>query len=99
MCSVVRAELFYGSAKSQTPFASRQKQLRFLEPYRTLTFDDESAVIYGELRAILDLAGTPIGLHDLQIASIALQHQLTVVTHNIGEFQRVPNLKIENWEV
>ena len=39
-----------------------------------------------------------IGPHDLQIAAVALQHDLTLVTHNAREFQRVAGLKIEDWE-
>ena len=41
--------------------------------------------------------GTPIGPYDLQIAAIALAHDLTVVTHNTREFARVPGLKLEDW--
>jgi tRNA(fMet)-specific endonuclease VapC len=39
-----------------------------------------------------------IGPHDLQIASIALQHGLTLVTHNTREFSRIPGLKLDDWE-
>lgn len=42
--------------------------------------------------------GTPIGIHDLLIASIALANDLTLVTHNTGEFSRVEGLRIEDWE-
>src|SRR5215207_7526611 len=61
ICSIVRAELFYGSAKSQTPAASRKKQEVFLAPFATLPFDDAAANAYGQLRADLEKAGTPIG--------------------------------------
>jgi tRNA(fMet)-specific endonuclease VapC len=52
---------------------------------------------FGELRTCLAAAGTPIGPYDLQIAAIALTHDLTVVTRNVREFGRVPSLRIENW--
>jgi tRNA(fMet)-specific endonuclease VapC len=39
----------------------------------------------------------PIGPYDLQIAAIALQHGLIVVTHNVAEFTRVPGLVVEDW--
>src|SRR5574340_689758 len=81
VCSIVRAELFYGAAKSQTPAASRQKQERFLRPYATLPFDDLAAEVYGEIRARSEQAGTPIGPLDLQIAAIAVAHGLILVTH------------------
>jgi tRNA(fMet)-specific endonuclease VapC len=99
VCSIVRAELFYGASKSQNPITNRQKQEKFLHPYATLPFDDICADIYGTLRSNLERLGTPIGPLDLQIASIALANNLVLVTHNIREFSRVPNLKLEDWEV
>ena len=52
---------------------------------------------YGEMRASLERAGTPIGANDLWIAAHALAADLTVVTNNEREFRRVPGLKMENW--
>jgi tRNA(fMet)-specific endonuclease VapC len=98
VCSVVRAELFYGSSKSQTPETTRQKQERFLAPYATLPFDDLAADTYGRIRAQLERAGTPIGPLDMQIAAITLAYGLTLVTHNTREFSRVQGLMLEDWE-
>jgi len=99
VCSIVRAELAYGAAKSHTPIRSAEKQAKFLYPYGTLGFTDECVQIFGEVRATLGRQGTPIGPYDLQIAVIALAYDLILVTGNVREFGRVPNLKIENWEV
>jgi tRNA(fMet)-specific endonuclease VapC len=99
VCSVVRGELAYGTAKSQTPQRSAEKQLEFLEPYASLPYDDLAAQMFGQIRAYLEKQGTPIGPYDLQIAAIALVHDLILVTHNIAEFSRVPDLRIEDWEV
>ncbi|MHA6691860.1 hypothetical protein [Devosia sp. A449] len=41
--------------------------------------------------------GTPIGSHDLLIAAHALSLDLTLITANVREFARVPNLRVENW--
>ncbi len=71
VCSIVRNELFYGSARSQTPQRSREKQAWFLDPFGTQAFDDAAAERYGTLRAMLERAGTPIGPLDMQIAAIA----------------------------
>lgn len=98
VCSIVRAELFYGASKSQTPEATRRKQDLFLKPFVSLSFDDSAANTYGRIRADLEQAGTPIGPLDLQIAAIALTHHLTLVTHNIREFSRIPHLQLEDWE-
>jgi tRNA(fMet)-specific endonuclease VapC len=98
VCSVVRGELAYGAAKSLTPEASTARQARFLKPYVTLSYDDAAAQEFGRIRAYLETAGTPIGPYDLQIAAIALLHELIVVTHNTREFRRIPSLKVEDWE-
>ncbi len=63
----------------------------------SLPFDDNAVEHYGEIRAILAKAGTPIGANDLLMAAIARAHQVTVVTHNLREFMRVPALQIETW--
>jgi tRNA(fMet)-specific endonuclease VapC len=60
---------------------------------------DEAARKYGEIRAELSRAGTPIGPNDLMIAAIALVHGSTLVTHNTREFSRIKDLKLEDWEV
>lgn len=95
---ITKAEMFYGSAKSQTPERSRQKQLEFLQTVQTVPFDETAAVIYGDIRAYLDKQGTPIGGNDLLIAASALANGLILVTHNVREFGRVPGLKLEDWE-
>lgn len=51
------------------------------------------AVQFTDLRA----RGTPIGANDLWIACHALAINATLVTNNMGEFQRVQGLKLENW--
>lgn len=51
-----------------------------------------------QTRARLAIQGLPIGPNDLMIASIALAHQLVLVTHNIREFSRVDGLQVEDWE-
>ncbi|VXD17877.1 PilT protein-like protein [Planktothrix serta PCC 8927] len=98
VCSVVKAELFYGSRKSRNPNQNLNKQREFFQRFISLPFDDYSAEVYGQIRAQLEILGTPIGPNDLQIAAITLAHDLTLVTHNINEFQRIDGLKIEDWQ-
>jgi tRNA(fMet)-specific endonuclease VapC len=64
----------------------------------SLPFDDASARAYGEIRAALSRAGTPIGPNDLMIASIALTNGLVLITRNVREFGRVAGLRTEDWE-
>ena len=99
VCSIVKAEMFYGSMKSHNPEKSLKAQNEFLNQFQSLPFDDDSALIFGEIRADLAKKGTPIGAYDLQIAAIALANDLTLVTHNTNEFSRISNLKIEDWEI
>jgi tRNA(fMet)-specific endonuclease VapC len=79
--------------------ALRLEELRaFFAPFRSLDFDDRAAEEYGLIRADLERAGRLIGPNDLLIASIARAHDLCVVTHNIGEFIRIPGLAVEDWQ-
>jgi tRNA(fMet)-specific endonuclease VapC len=98
VCSVTKAELFYGAMRSNNPTQSMRVQQEFLELFVSLAFDDEAARISGQIRAQLADRGAPIGPYDLQIAAIALAHDLTLITHNVDEFNRVQDLKIEDWQ-
>ena len=100
VCSVVRAELFFGAFKSQTPEASLAKQQRFLRPYVnvTLPFDDLCLFPYAQIRTDLEKKGQIIGSNDMLIAAIAIAHNLTLITHNEREFSRIGRLLLEDWE-
>lgn len=96
--TVTKGEMFAGSAKSQTPERSRAAQDAFFIRFASLTFDEAAANAFGRVKAALEIAGTPIGSYDMQIAAIALVHGLIVVTHNTREFSRIAGLQIEDWE-
>lgn len=98
VCSVVKAELFFGAMKSHRPQDTIAIQQEFLHPFVSLPFDDVAALIYGRIRAELAALGTPIGPNDLMIAAIALANSLTLVTHNTREFSRIDGLQFEDWE-
>ena len=68
------------------------------ETLGSLPFDDRSAVEYGVIRKRLESQGQVIGPNDMLIAAISLANDLTLVTHNVGEFSRVPGLRIEDWQ-
>ena len=96
--AITKAEMFYGAAKSQYPKRSRATQKAFFSRFISLPFDDPAAEQFGLIRAALEVAGTPIGAYDVQIAAIALTHGLVVVTHNTREFKRINTLQLEDWE-
>jgi tRNA(fMet)-specific endonuclease VapC len=89
------AELRYGARNSQHPDRHTKDVEAFLEPIVVLPFDGEAAKQHARLR--LALRKMPIGERDLVIASVALAHRLTVVTHNQGEFSRIPDLETIDW--
>ncbi|MDX2138488.1 MAG: hypothetical protein SF123_10370 [Chloroflexota bacterium] len=64
-----------------------------------MPFDETAADHFGRIKATLELAGKPVGPYDMQIAAIALVHELIVITHNLREFGRVSGLRVEDWEV
>ena len=99
VCSIVRAELLFGAAKSRSPEKTSLAQEDFLGRFRSLPFDDVAARAYGPIRAELERSGATIGAHDLLIASIAIANNLILVTHNTGEFGRIPGLVIQDWEI
>jgi tRNA(fMet)-specific endonuclease VapC len=99
VCSIVKAELLYGVAKSNKPKRNLTRVLRFLDPFVSLPFDDSAAQVYGQIRALLEKSGALIGPNDLLIAATAIVHNATLVTHNVREFSRVKGLAIEDWEI
>jgi len=99
LCSIVKAELYYGARKSRNPSAAIAKQRQFVDAFVSFPFDDNAADAYGTIRADLESKGGPIGPNDLLIASIAISNDLILVTHNTREFERVQGLKFADWEV
>jgi tRNA(fMet)-specific endonuclease VapC len=99
VCSIVKSELFYGAMRSAKPESNLKLQQAFLDKFVSLPFNDEAAIIFGNIRAELTSKGTPIGGYDLQIAAIALANNLILVTHNTREFSRIPQLQLQDWEV
>lgn len=98
LCSIVVAELYEGAYRSAQRAENLKKVISFTESFAVLPFDTAAAEIAGQHGADLAAKGLSIGPHDLQIAAIALAHDLTLVTHNVREFSRVGGLRIEDWE-
>ena len=94
--TVVMFELYYGAYRS----ARVQRNLELLENILLpkLEFDSGDAMAAGQIRAILEEAGTPIGPYDVLIAGQALSRGMCLVTRNTREFQRVAGLQVTDWE-
>jgi tRNA(fMet)-specific endonuclease VapC len=95
--AITVAELWFGAAKSSRPQQTRSSVDAFLKPFEVLPFAGEAAEEYAEIRLQLERVGRPIGERDLLIAATAKSRRLTVVTHNVREFARVPGLNVEDW--
>lgn len=94
---IVAAELWYGVAFSQKKKQNETALKDFLDYVTVLDWPFEAGKIYGRIRADLKGKGTPIGAMALLIAAHALFLDAVLVTGNKREFQRVSDLKIENW--
>lgn len=95
--SVTLAELRYGVAKSQFKEKNQAALDEFILPLEVVSFDENAAMVYGNLRATLEKQGTPIGSLDTMIGAHALSINLTIVTNNTKEFNRIQGLKIVDW--
>ncbi len=98
VCSVVKAELYFGAALANDPAETLANQILFLSRFESLPFDDSAAEAYAGIRSDLTCRGLIIGPNDLMIAAICLANDVTLVTHNVNEFGRVANLSYEDWE-
>ena len=93
---IVASELRYGAAKKRSARLTTQLET-ILGAMTVVALKAPADRIYGEVRAQLERAGTPIGVHDTLIAAHALTLDCTVVTDNEREFSRVAGLRMENW--
>lgn len=93
---VVACELRFGAQRKGSPELTR-RVAQLLDSLQVLPFDTPADQHYADIRCALERAGTPIGNHDLFIAAHARSRGLTLVTHNLREFTRVPDLRVEDW--
>ena len=95
--TVTISELQYGVSKSQQRKKNQIRLDEFISPLIILSYDNDAAKTYGDIRCNLEKTGQPIGPLDLLIAAHAMSQGLIIVTSNDKEFSRIKNLKVENW--
>jgi tRNA(fMet)-specific endonuclease VapC len=95
--SITLAELRYGVAKSAHKEKNAKALDEFIVPLETVSFDEAAAHVYGEIRAALERAGTPIGAMDMLIAAHALSLGISLVTNNSREFAHISALTSIDW--
>jgi tRNA(fMet)-specific endonuclease VapC len=95
--AITVAELQAGVRKSREPERNAEALAMLLLPLVVADFDYAATEAYGRVRAYLESAGTPIGPLDTLIAGHAVSLDSVLITDNVGEFGRIPQLRIENW--
>lgn len=93
---IVACESRFGAKKKNSPKLIEKLEI-ILNSIEILPLNHPVEQYYAEIRTDLEQQGTHIGGNDLLIAAHALTLNLTVITANVREFARVPNLKVENW--
>lgn len=98
LSAVALFELQYGIAKSDRAEASLKVLAGFLlGGVSVLPFDGDDAYHAGDIRAVLERSGTPIGTYDVLIAAQARRVGAVLVSDNLREFSRVPGLAVSDW--
>ncbi len=90
------AELFYGASKSGRP--SQFQDVQYILDSFEIVPVFPSLRTYGKIKSHLEAKGMRIDEFDLLIGSTALDNSMTLVTHNTKHFQRIPNIRLEDWE-
>ena len=95
--AIMLSELFYGAEKSAKVAQNLAVVEEFASLLEVLPYTAKAAQHYGAIRSALEKVGRTIGVNDLHIGAHARSEGLTLVTNNLGEFERVPGLMAENW--
>lgn len=96
---ITEFELFQGAGRAPVDRRADEhaKVSRFVATLQVLPFDSECARHAARINAELLNRGTPVSITDVLIAATGLRHKMTVVTSNIRDFRRIPDLTLENW--
>ena len=95
--SITLSELMYGAEKSLNTDKNLEAVEEFVSHLDVLPYDAKASQHYGQIKAALEKKGQIIGENDIHIAAHAISHGLILVSNNVREFKRVPNLTLENW--
>ena len=95
--SITLSELIYGAEKSLNVDKNLEAIEEFVSHLEVLPFVGKASQQYGQIKAALEKKGEIIGENNIHIAAHAISQGLILVTNNLREFKRVPNLALENW--
>ena len=93
---ITLGELFYGAYKGG--YERHIGEAEFVEDNFIIFPITGCSKTYGRLRSELEAEGIRLDNLDLLIAATAIDHKLILVTHNTRHFERIPGLKLIDWE-
>ena len=94
--AITKAELVYCIRKRPEATKLAQAVAAFLRKIKIFSWTDDTAEVYGSLRAGLDVAGRGLGSMDLMIAAHALELNAILLTSDKA-FLHIKDLRVENW--
>jgi tRNA(fMet)-specific endonuclease VapC len=94
---VTLGELLSWTLRANCPHRYHASLQQFLGDVNVVDVDEQVAQRFGEIRAHLFDHGTPVASIDVLIGATALIHDLTMVTHNVQHFSKIPGLTVEDW--
>jgi tRNA(fMet)-specific endonuclease VapC len=95
--TVVLGELYTGAYHVDDPAPLLQKIVDLVQDVHILDFDHACAGEFGRVRGTLLRRGISVPTADLMIGSVALVHNLTLVTHKTADFQNIPGIRLDDW--
>jgi tRNA(fMet)-specific endonuclease VapC len=98
LSTIALAELYAWAYRRTHPAKLLQAITSDLLPdVMVLDFDAVCAEEFGKIRGALLRQGIQVATADMMIAAVALVHNLTLVTHNTADFQKIPGLRLDDW--
>ncbi len=95
--AIVLGELYAWAYRRKQPSSLLQQINDLLADVPVLSFDSSCAQMFGQNRGVLEQQGVSVPTTDLMIASVALVHDLTLVTHNRADYRNIPGLRLDDW--
>lgn len=95
--AIVKAELLLGAYKSKRRDSNIVKVEAFLQPFEIISFSDQIAYTYADIRSKTEMMGKIVGPNDLLIGAIVKFYHGILITNNIDEFKNINGIKLENW--
>ena len=97
ICSITVSELYFGAYNSNKIEQNLITAETFIQSLPVISLSNNTLKKFGQLKAQLRQAGTPVADFDLLIASVAIIEDLILVTNNTRHYQRIVGLKLDNW--